>query len=87
MLTKLSSHRGLYDWGNRRAIFTRSPFMIARDTWYTLLIPTRRTIENRNVGGPMPVLSFLRDKNALDDLARLLQHAEFAPSLKPDCMS
>ncbi|MET4219826.1 hypothetical protein ACVW1A_006749 [Bradyrhizobium sp. LB1.3] len=30
------------------------------------------------------MLSFLRDKNALDDLVRLLQHAEFAPSLKQD---
>ncbi|MGY3082115.1 hypothetical protein ACVWZZ_008523 [Bradyrhizobium sp. LM6.10] len=30
------------------------------------------------------MLSFLRGKNALDDLVRLLQHAEFAPSLKQD---
>lgn len=31
---------------------------------------------------PAPVLSFLRDKSALVELVRLLQHAEFTPGLK-----
>lgn len=56
----------------------------ALKTAYVNLAALDRTIENRNVGGPVPVLTFLRDKSALDDLVRLLQHAEFAPSLKQD---
>ncbi|MCD9825337.1 hypothetical protein [Bradyrhizobium japonicum] len=70
----------------------------ALKTAYINLAALDRTLENRNVsapvpsvvfgpipnGGPVPVLSFLRDKNAVDDLVRLLQHAEFAPSLKQD---
>lgn len=35
-----------------------------------------------NPGAPGPILSFLRDKNALVELVRLLQHAEFTPGLK-----
>lgn len=33
-------------------------------------------------GGTVQVLSFLRDKNALVELVRILQHAEFTPGLK-----
>ncbi|MDH2403188.1 hypothetical protein QCM77_25040 [Bradyrhizobium sp. SSUT18] len=71
----------------------------ALKTAYINLAALDRTMENRNVNAPIPVpyapgplpnsapvsvLSFLRDKNAVDDLVRLLQHAEFAPSLKQD---
>ncbi|WP_262048195.1 hypothetical protein [Bradyrhizobium sp. Bra78] len=70
----------------------------ALKTAYINLAALDRTMENRNVVTPVPsvvfgplpnsqpalVLSFLRDKNAVDDLVRLLQHAEFAPSLKQD---
>lgn len=54
----------------------------ALKTAYENLAALDRTIENRNVGGSTPMLSFLRDKNALDDLVRFLQHAEFAPSFE-----
>lgn len=53
----------------------------ALKTAYINLAALDRTIENRNVGGPVPVLSFLRDKNARVELVRLLQHAEFTPGL------
>lgn len=70
----------------------------ALKTAYINLAALDRTMENRNVtapvpsvvvgpipnGGTAPVLSFLRDKSAVDDLVRLLQHAEFAPNLKQD---
>lgn len=72
----------------------------ALKTAYINLAALDRTMENRNVVAPVPsvgvvfgpipnggtisVLSFLRDKNAVDDLVRLLQHAEFAPNLKQD---
>lgn len=70
----------------------------ALKTAYINLAALDRTMENRNVaapipsvtiygplpngGGQAPVLSFLRDKNALIELVRLLQHAEFTPGRK-----